>query len=206
MIKPNNQRKDRTMKTKTIKTLALAGLTAASPAPLGLADFDVNKEELNKPERNYSPGVGQNFPLRVFWGDTHLHTSYSTDAGMIGNTLGPEEAYRFARGAEVISATCLKAKLRRPLDFLVVSDHAECLGLAPFIRADNPLLLKTPLGKRWYEMTKAGKGYDAFLEWGNWDPSKGDPIKNPDMNRAAWDDEVKFAEEHNSPTPFTTFI
>ena len=35
---------------------------------------------------NYSPYPQQNFPNRVFFGDTHLHTSYSTDAGMIGNT------------------------------------------------------------------------------------------------------------------------
>lgn len=48
-------------------------------------------EKLNKPERNYSPAVGQNFPLRVYWGDTHLHTAYSTDAGFTGTTLGPEE-------------------------------------------------------------------------------------------------------------------
>src|SRR3990172_4909042 len=206
MIKPNNQRKDRTMKTKTIKTLALAGLTAASPAPLGLADFDVNKEELNKPERNYSPGVGQNFPLRVYWGDTHLHTSYSTDAGMIGATLGPEEAYRFARGEEVISHTGLRAKLRRPLDFLVVADHAELLGMAPFIRADNPLLQKSPIGKRWYEMSKSGKGYEAFIEWVNKPFGDGDPVKNQDMMRAAWDDEIKFAERYNSPGAFTAFI
>jgi hypothetical protein len=68
----------------------------------------------------YSPYPAKNFPSRVYFGDTHLHTSYSTDAGMIGNTLGPEEAYRFARGEEVKSSSGLPAKLQRPLDFLVV--------------------------------------------------------------------------------------
>src|SRR3972149_3754665 len=127
------------MKTKTIKTLAATGLIAACLVFPALADeFNVNKEELNKTERNYSPGVGQSFPLRVYWGDTHLPTSYSTDAGMAGATLGPEEAYRFARGEEVISHTGLRAKLRRPLDFLGVAAHAELLGMGPFIRADNP--------------------------------------------------------------------
>src|SRR5689334_18603280 len=81
----------------------------------------------------YSPYPKRNFPNRVYFGDTHLHTSYSTDAGMIGNTLGPEEAYRFARGEEVKSSSGLPAKLERPLDFLVVSDHAENLGLSPQI-------------------------------------------------------------------------
>ncbi len=56
-------------------------------------------------KRQYSPYPEQNFPNRVFFGDTHLHTSYSTDAGMIGNTLGPDEAYRFARGETVTSST-----------------------------------------------------------------------------------------------------
>src|SRR5688572_4727275 len=65
---------------------------------------------------SYSPYPKKNFPNRVYFGDTHLHTSYSTDAGMIGNTLGPEEAYRFARGDEVKSSTGLPARLQRPLD------------------------------------------------------------------------------------------
>jgi hypothetical protein len=81
----------------------------------------------------YSPYPEQNFPNQVFFGDTHLHTSYSTDAGMVGAIVGPEEAYRFARGEEVKSNNGLRAKLRRPLDFLVVADHAENLGLAPLI-------------------------------------------------------------------------
>ena len=80
--------------------------------------------------RNYSPCPEKTFPNRVYFGDTHLHTSYSTDAGMVGNTVGPEDAYRFARGEEVKSSTGLRAKLQRPLDFLVISDHAENLGLA----------------------------------------------------------------------------
>ena len=88
------------MKTKTILAAALMCASLALPA---LADVDVKKEDLNKTERNYSPAVGQHFPLRVYWGDTHLHTSYSTDASMAGATLGPEEAYRFARGEEVTS-------------------------------------------------------------------------------------------------------
>ena len=74
---------------------------------------------------------------RPYYGDTHLHTSYSTDAGMIGNTLGPEDAYRFARGEKVISSTGLPIRLQRALDFLVVADHSENLGLAPAIAEGN---------------------------------------------------------------------
>jgi lactam utilization protein B len=72
--------------------------------------------------------VETEFPERVFWGDTHLHTANSVDAFGFGNRLGPEEALRFARGEEVTSSTGQKAKLARPLDFLVIADHAEGLG------------------------------------------------------------------------------
>jgi len=72
----------------------------------------------------YSPYPAKNFPNRVYFGDTHMHTSYSADAGMIGNTLGPDDAYRFAKGETVTSSSGQKARLARPLDFLVVADHA----------------------------------------------------------------------------------
>lgn len=64
-------------------------------------------------EKEYSPYLDIGYPQRVFWGDTHVHTSYSTDAGMIGNRLGPDDAYRFARGETVVSSTGVQA---RPLN------------------------------------------------------------------------------------------
>ena len=79
-------------------------------------------------EKEYSPYLNIGYPQRVFWGDTHLHTSLSTEAGMIGNRLGPNDAYRFARGETVVSSTGVRARLQRQLDFLVVADHAENLG------------------------------------------------------------------------------
>jgi len=60
----------------------------------------------------YSPYAGRNYPTRVLWGDTHLHTANSLDAAAFGNTLGPEEAYRFARGEEVLSATGQRVTIR----------------------------------------------------------------------------------------------
>ena len=114
----------------------------------------------------YSPYPEEKYPDKVFFGDTHLHTSYSADAGMVGNTLGPEEAYRFAGGEQVTSSTGLPAKLKRPLDFLVIADHAENLGLAPAIAESNPLLLANEWGKMEHDLVKQGnvesitKAYD----------------------------------------------
>ncbi len=161
-------------------------------------------------QKIYSPYVertvrDKNFAEGLYWGDTHLHTSYSSDAGMIGNKLGPDEAYKFAKGGEVLSSTGQRAKLIRPLDFLVVSDHAEALGLAPFIAEANPDLLSTKNGKRWYDMVNAGEGYEAFREWGAY-MFKGDPIKSPQMQRTVWDRQIEAADRHNQPGVFTALI
>ena len=99
-------------------------------------------------KKQFSPYAGREFPTRVMWGDTHLHTAISVDAGTM-NTLGQEEALRFARGDEVTTTHGLRAKLSRPLDFLVVSDHAEMYGLMPQLLKGNPEILAHETGKRW---------------------------------------------------------
>lgn len=73
---------------------------------------------------NYSPYPTENFPNQVFFGDTHLHTAFSADAGLAFCTLTPDDAYRFAKGETVISSQGLPARLQRPLDWLVVADHS----------------------------------------------------------------------------------
>ncbi len=66
------------------------------------ADFAVSPANVPEARKTYSPFVGYDYPNRVYWGDSHLHTSYSWDAGLVGNTLGPDEAYRFAKGEQII--------------------------------------------------------------------------------------------------------
>ncbi|UCC85273.1 MAG: DUF3604 domain-containing protein, partial [Gemmatimonadota bacterium] len=107
-------------------------------------------------QRHFSPYAGRNFPTQVYWGDTHLHTAMSMDAGAFGNRLGLDEAYRFARGEEVTSATGQLVKLSRPLDWLVVSDHSDNMGFFPDLFAGSPGILANPTGKRWYDMIQAG--------------------------------------------------
>ena len=85
---------------------------------------------------------------------------------MLGCRLGPDEAYRFARGEEVTSSTGVRARLQRPLDFLVVSDHSENLGLAPMIAESNPDLLKTEFGRQVHDLVKSGQGGEAYNAWG----------------------------------------
>ena len=158
-------------------------------------------------EKEYSPYLNIGYPQRVFWGDTHLHTSYSTDAGMLGNRLGPEEAYRFARGETVVSSTGVRARLQRSLDFLVVADHAENLGLAPMIAEKNPDLLKLDFGKKIANLVYDGKAGEAYSLWGDGMSARQDPLTGQDnLTRTMWERLTTAAEQFNEPGKFTALI
>jgi len=169
------------------------------------ADYDVPSTLPGK--RQYSPYPSQTFPNRVYFGDTHLHTSYSADAGMVGNTLGPDEAYRFAKGEVVTSSTGIKTRLARPLDFLVVADHAENLGLAPLLAAKDPALMATDFGKQLRAALDAGNPAGAWEIWSKSKANGKDPLADhQDIYRTAWSRITETAEKHNEPGRFTAFI
>jgi hypothetical protein len=163
------------------------------------------------PKPPYSPYAGRNFPIRPFFGDTHLHTSYSMDAGAFGARLGPRDAYRFARGEEVTASSGQPAKLSRPLDFLVVTDHSDNMGFFPDLFAGNPAILADPTGKKWYDMVKSGKGDQAAIEiivafsHGTF-PKDIMYFPGTRAYQGAWQETIKAAEEYNSPGIFTAFI
>ncbi len=161
----------------------------------------------DKGAREYSPYVDQEYQQKLLFGDTHVHTSYSTDAGLIGNRLGPDEVYRFARGEEVTSSSGVRAKLQNPLDFLVVTDHAENLGLAPMIAEKNVDLLKTEFGKKISEMVYKGDFLGAYSLWGQGMATGEDPLKGNDaLTRSAWEHLTSSAEKFNDPGKFTALI
>ena len=97
--------------------------------------------------KDYSPYVDQHFPRQLLFGDTHHHSSFSVDSGLIGNRLGPDVGFRLARGEEITTGTGQRARLIRPLDFLVISDHAEYLGIADLLNTGDPALLATDVGQ-----------------------------------------------------------
>jgi len=199
-----NGQKRRLAMVITATLLAPAGLYAAESYP-GYGYGPTEGEHIG--EREYSPYLNIGYPQRVFWGDTHLHTSYSTDAGMIGNKLGPEEAYRFALGEMVTSSTGVRTRLQRPLDFLVVADHAENLGLAPMIEEKNPDLLKTNFGKEISDLVNSGKYLEAYKLWGEGMEARKDPLAgNDDLTRTLWERITAAAEKFNEPGRFTALI
>ncbi|MEJ2526358.1 MAG: DUF3604 domain-containing protein [Desulfuromonadales bacterium] len=171
------------------------------PLSVVAQDYHPVDENILSPKKEYSPYIDDNFPNRAFFGDTHLHTNWSTDAGMIGTSLGPDAAYRISKGGEVTSNTGWRVKLNRPLDFVVVADHAENLGMADFIRRSDPIILANKTGKRWHDMVKAGNGYDAFLEWLRGGST--DQINEPRMMKSVWANVVENADRENQPGVFT---
>jgi len=186
-----------------MKTKLMLCLTLTMAASASAQDLHPAREDYQPPRKEYSPYAGEHYPNRVYFGDTHLHSSWSTDAGMAGATLGPDVAYRISRGEEVTSHLGWKVKLIRPLDFLVLSDHAENLGLAEFIRRSDPIILANETGKKWHDWVKEGKGYDAFLEWLRADNR--DLIDEPRMMRSIWEKVVHNADKYYVPGVFTTF-
>ncbi len=157
---------------------------------------------------HYSPYAGRNFPTQVLWGDTHLHTEVSVDAGTM-TRLSQEDAFRFARGEEVTTTHGLQAKLGRPLDWLVISDHAEMYGLMPQLLAGDPEVLSTQQGKAWYdELTSNDRDriFDTAMEIVASLSSDTPPINNPKAIKTAWQSYTALADRYNDPGTFTAMI
>ena len=156
----------------------------------------------------FSPYAGRSYPTRVLWGDTHLHTAVSVDAGTMCR-LGQEEALRFARGEEVTSTGGLRARLSRPLDYIVISDHAEMYGLMPNLLAGDPAILATKEGKRWYDMIKTNdrdQVFAAAMEIVASLQKKDPPFRSDSLVRDAWHRYTALADKYNEPGHFTALI
>ncbi len=155
----------------------------------------------------YSPGVGQDYPRGLYWGDTHLHTNRSPDAGNMGNVrMGPDDAYRFARGETVRAHNGMDVRMGRPLDFLVVADHAEHLGVLPGLAARDPLLLKSPTGKRWAELLHSGKRAQLGREIFAATVAGRNLPQLEEFTRSVWKKGLESAERYNEPGVFTALL
>lgn len=164
-------------------------------------------------EELYSPYVEKNFPSEVYWGDTHLHTNLSFDSYGFGNTnLGPSEAYRFAKGMAVPNNQGELKKLDRPLDFLVVADHANNMGVFNALVNRNPLLKSSMSdnARRWSSLLAtirsnklgalAAKNQIIDEAHNKWSVG-GDSFKE-----SVWHEITASADVHNAPGKFTAFI
>ena len=191
--------------------LALPLLAIASD--IGSADVKVLKGLY--PGKAYSPYAKRSFPSNVYWGETHLHTGLSLDAGLFGCILGPEDAYRLARGEEITASSGQPIKLSRPLDWLVVTDHSDMMGIATDIQNGAPNIMAVPKGKEWAEGfakggDAAGKAaFDLITHFAQMKVpeellkqySPGSPIYNK-----VWERIIKAGDHFNDPGHFTALI
>ena len=183
--------------TVLLSSVAVAGFAQDVPPPIS-------------GDREYSPFPAQDFPDQALFGDTHLHTSYSPDAGMIGNTLSPTEAFRYAKGETLTSSMGVETRLIRPLDWLVISDHAEGLGVAPMLKRDDPAVLDTEFGRTLHGYVQDGSAEAAGAAWNLWAGSRFENTNpysnNPEFSRGPWEEIIDAAEDANVPGLFSAII
>ena len=202
------------MRKNVLIAAATAGYVFAVSAS---AQIVPSKESLSKlyPGEAYSPYAERRFPSRPLWGDTHLHTGLSVDAGLFGARLGLDDAYRFARGEQVMASSGQPVKLARPLDWLVIADHSDAMGLVNDLAAAAPEVTKYEQGARWSKGLRTGgqTAVDTALDLittfsqGQVDKdllaaySPGSPAYE-----TVWQKVVQTAEDFNDPGTFTAMI
>ncbi|WP_270732125.1 DUF3604 domain-containing protein [Shimia sp. Alg240-R146] len=163
--------------------------------------------------RPYSPYADRAYPERVFFGDTHVHTGLSADAGGGGTRLMPRDAYRFARGEQVTSNTGQPVKLFRPFDFYMITDHSDAMGAITDIISGAPNILADPQGREFHNAFNAG-GEEALRAMQQLIAGFAQGTISPALNYqpgnsafgTAWEKIIDAAEEFNDPGVFTTFI
>jgi hypothetical protein len=189
----------------TVVSIIALSLSFAAGTAIGSGQELVVTEADFADEKVYSPYAGRNYPDQVLFGDTHFHTNLSFDAGLVGTRLDVDDGYRFARGEMVTSNTGQPVQLIRPLDFLVITDHAELIGLAPMIHESNPALLADPWGAWVHERFNAGpegrmEAFGNIIEAG----VKGiNPFSSDEAGRSIWIDFLEKADSYNEPGRFS---
>ena len=194
-------------------TLTSVLLLSAGPAS---AQFVPSEDSLQGlyPGKAYSPDAQRGFPSRVFWGDTHIHSGLSMDAGLFGNITDTETMLRFARGEEVMASSGQPVKLSRPLDWIVTTEHSDGMGMITDLAKGSPNIMSSEQGARWSAALQEGGEASAAaaldlitnFSQGTMDPdlikdySPGSPIY-----ASVWENIVDTVEEFNDPGTFTAF-
>ena len=192
------------VRLSTIVMLVVSGMAGATTSAM----FDKEHTKADKVE--FSPYVNRGYPTNVYFGDTHLHTSLSMDAGTFGNRLGLDDAYRFTKGEQVTASKGFKAKMGRPLDFVVIADHSDGMGFFDMFAVGDPKVMDKEEGRRWNKAINEGgqASVDAALEIITMFSQGQFPwqTNDPELMKPVWSDVVAAAERHNEPGKFTALI
>ncbi|WP_057884635.1 DUF3604 domain-containing protein [Tsuneonella troitsensis] len=194
----------------SIRTLSAAGLLLS----LSACDMTVTGAG-SASEAARGDGTGTvplaEYPERVFWGDTHLHTDNSIDAFGFGVRLGPEQALRFARGEKITATTGVPAQLDRPLDFLLIADHSDGLGSTRRLYDAPRLLIRDATLRRWHDMMHEGprQSQRAIAELitaasnGELPEAMRDPENQAKATEEIWTRHLDTIDRFNEPGKFT---
>src|SRR5210317_1134835 len=197
----------------TVTVFAVLAIMQIQAQDIGTPDPDLLTRIY--PGKAYSPYAERSFPNQVYWGETHLHTGLSLDAGLFGNILGHEDAYRFARGEQITSSGGLQVKLGRPLDWLVITDHSDMMGIATDIQSGAPNILANPKGKEWAEGFQKGgaaageAAFDLSTHFAQMKvPEELVEQYSPgsEVYNNLWFDITETADKYNEPGRFTALI
>jgi hypothetical protein len=155
-----------------------------------------------------SPSFAQGNPERnAYFGQTHVHTSWSFDAYVFGNTLtGPEDAYKYSLGQPIKHPGGYMVKLKRPLDFEAVTDHSEYVGTVRLANDPGSEISKLPIAEKLKVRSKEDV-MKVYLFLGN-SMVKNEPIKellDPAVAGSVWKETVAIADKYYQPGKFTTF-
>lgn len=190
----------------------------ATPQPGDISSEDnpySASESATKPEATSTSGTGSgasgNYPTNAYFGDSHVHTGWSADAGMDGAILTPEDAYRFALGEEVKSNSGIKAKLHRPYDWFMITDHSDGMGVINEIVNANPEMMADPTIKKWSEALNSGDPKQAAAAKSELITMQSEErlpkqVMDPKWMKTAWEKTVDAADKYYQPGEFTTFI
>ena len=163
----------------------------------------------------YSPYAQRTFATFPLWGETHLHTGYSMDAGLFGNRTLHETGYRFALGEEVMASSGQPVKLSRPLDWLVIADHSDQMGFVQDIIKGDPVIMATEQGRRWNagikgtveEAQATSLNLIETFAQNKLDLKLIDAYApGSEKYMTIWDHIVKTADKYNDPGNFTALI
>jgi hypothetical protein len=193
--------------------ILLGGMVQAQESPL---PEDLKKALSEKYKgKSYSPYAARDFANELLWGDSHLHTGYSFDAGTAGCILTPADAYRFAAGEEVESSFGIPVRLSRPLDWLAVADHTDNMGFVLDLLAGDQTIMANPQAKEWHDrLIKASKEEKPEIAYEIIKAlmvTKTFPMEiyyGPETEgyKSTWERIVKAAEDYNDPGNFTALI
>ena len=196
-------------KSITLIILAILLASCSREAPEAGANSQAQAEK--SPGTPMADTSSQDFPRQAWWGDSHVHTGWSADAGMDGAITSPEDGYRFALGQTLKSNTGMDAKLKRPFDWFLISDHSDGMGFINELIAGNEELIRDETLARWSaalssgdeERSAAAKSELIVMQAEGRLPA---PAIDPKWMVSAWQKTIEAAEKYNDPGKFTTFI